>query len=594
MKRFLRSGLLPLVVLCAGLLGLGVLEYRWTDELARAEQDRMRAGMEAASVRFSDDLSREMGRLLRAFRPAPWSVAEDQGRYARQAEEWRADAAEPGLLSAVLIARDEGGGWQLRRLDGDRLVDVEWPFELESIHARLAGRDVTRLAPGVSPFVPEVPALVVGVHPPRPPGPAWDTAERAPRSARDDEALILVLDATVLRNAVLPALAAPQFADLEADVAVVSGPRGEDVVWSSRPGFPTGVDRGDVVTALLAGPSPFGPPRHGGGARPSPGLRDSAPGRPGAPSEALAMPPDGAWASAGPSGPRREPREAWRLVVAHRAGSLGAAVARTRARNLAIGLGVLALLGGSAAFLAVAGHRARALARQQMTFVAAVSHELRTPLAAIRSAGQNLADGVVGDPEQVRRYGAMVHREGERLTALVEQTLDLSGMLGGGRSARLEEVDPAHLVDGVLAEVRPREPVEVDVASGLGPVVADGVALHSALRNLVDNALKQWAGRSVGVHARMGGTSGGSRELQFVVEDGGPGVSSAEAERLFEPFYRGSAARAQGLPGSGLGLSLVRRVAEAHGGRVSVGAGPGGRGAAFTLHLPLASLESRG
>jgi two-component system phosphate regulon sensor histidine kinase PhoR len=295
----------------------------------------------------------------------------------------------------------------------------------------------------------------------------------------------------------------------------------------------------------------------------------------------------------GPPGARREAREAWRLIVAHRAGSLSAAVAKTRARNLAIGLGVLALLGGSAAFLAVAGHRARALARQQVTFVAAVSHELRTPLAAIRSAGQNLADGVVNDPEQVRRYGAMVQREGERLTALVEQTLELSGMLGRGRSVRLEEVDPAHLVDEVLSEVRPREPVEVDVPPGLGPVVADGVALRSALRNLVDNALKHGAGRGVAVHARMAGMAGGARELQLVVEDGGPGVPSGEAEHLFEPFYRGAAAREQGVPGSGLGLSLVRHVAEAHGGRVSVGAGPGGRGVAFTLHLPLASVETR-
>ena len=268
-------------------------------------------------------------------------------------------------------------------------------------------------------------------------------------------------------------------------------------------------------------------------------------------------------------------------------------MAKTRARNLGIGLGILALLGGSAAFLAVAGHRARALARQQVTFVAAVSHELRTPLAAIRSAGQNLADGVVSDPEQVRRYGAMVQREGERLTALVEQTLELSGMLGRGRSVRLEEVDPAHLVGEVLSEVRPREPVEVDVPSGLGPVVADGVALRSALRNLVDNALKHGAGQSVAVHARMAGMAGGPRELQLVVEDGGPGVPSGEAEHLFEPFYRGAAARQHGVPGSGLGLSLVRHVAEAHGGRVSVGAGPGGRGVAFTLHLPLASVETR-
>ena len=611
MTIFLRSGLWPLVALCAGLVGLGVLEYRWTEELARAEQDRLRAGMEAASVRFGDDLSREMGRLVRAFRPAPRSDAEDEQRYARQVEEWKAEAAEPGLLSSVLIARDEGGSWQLRRLDGDHLVDAEWASELQPIHDRLVGRGVTR----VSPFVPEVPALVVGPYPPRPPGPGLDAGERPPRPPRDDAVLILVLDTSILRSAVLPTLAAHHFADLDADVAVVSGAGGDDVIWSSRPGFPSGGDRGDVVTALLAGPPPFGGPRRGGGSRPSPGFGGLRPGRPGtppgssetplgsfetplgslrAPPGSSEIPPVGMGAAPGPPGARREAREAWRLVVAHHAGSLSAAVAKTRARNLGIGLGVLALLGGSAAFLAVAGHRARALARQQVTFVAAVSHELRTPLAAIRSAGQNLADGVVSDPEQVRRYGAMVQREGERLTALVEQTLELSGMLGRGRSVRLEEVDPARLVGEVLSEVRPREPVEVDVPSGLGPVIADGVALRSALRNLVDNALKHGAGRSVAVHARMAGMAGGARELQLVVEDGGPGVPSGETEHLFEPFYRGAAAREQGVPGSGLGLSLVRHVAEAHGGRVSVGAGPGGRGVAFTLHLPLASVETRG
>jgi len=598
MTTFLRSGLWPLVALCAGLIGLGALEYRWTEELARAEQDRLRAGMEAASVRFGDDLSREMGRLMRAFlRPGPWLAAEDEQRYARQVEEWKAEVAEPGLLSSVLIARDEGGSWQLRRLDGDRLVDAEWASELRPIHDRLVGRGVTR----VSPFFPEVPALVVGLYPARPPGPGPDAGERPPRPPREEAALILVLDTSILRSAVLPTLAARHFADLDADVAVVSGPGGEDVIWSSRPGFPSGGTRGDVVTALLAGWPSFGGLRRGGGPRPSPGFGGSRPGWPGSlpgtfetPPGSSEIPPGGMGAAPGPPGARREAREAWRLVVAHHAGSLSAAVAKTRARNLGIGLGVLVLLGGSAAFLAVAGHRARALARQQVTFVAAVSHELRTPLAAIRSAGQNLADGVVGDPEQVRRYGAMVQREGERLTALVEQTLELSGMLGRGRSVRLEEVDPAHLVGEVLSEVRPREPVEVDVPSGLGPVVADGVALRSALRNLVDNALKHGEGQSVAVHARMAGMAGGARELQLVVEDGGPGVPNGETEHLFEPFYRGAAARAQGVPGSGLGLSLVRQVAEAHGGHVSVGAGPGGRGVAFTLHLPLASVETRG
>ena len=95
--------------------------------------------------------------------------------------------------------------------------------------------------------------------------------------------LILVLDTSILRSAVLPALAAQHFADLDADVAVVSGAGGDDVVWSSRPGFPSGGDRGDVVTALLAGPPPFGGPRRGGGLRPFRGFGGSPAGRPGSP-----------------------------------------------------------------------------------------------------------------------------------------------------------------------------------------------------------------------------------------------------------------------------------------------------------------------
>ena len=102
--------------------------------------------------------------------------------------------------------------------------------------------------------------------------------------------LILVLDPSILRSSVLPALAAHHFADLDADVAVVSGAGGEDVIWSSRPGFPSGGDRGDVVTALLAGPPPFGGPRRGGGPRPSPGFGGSPGGEPGEPAGKLREP----------------------------------------------------------------------------------------------------------------------------------------------------------------------------------------------------------------------------------------------------------------------------------------------------------------
>jgi signal transduction histidine kinase len=94
-----------------------------------------------------------------------------------------------------------------------------------------------------------------------------------------------------------------------------------------------------------------------------------------------------------------------------------------RKRNLAVGFGVLALLAVAIAVMLIALRRAQILAQLQLEFVAGVSHELRTPLSVIRSAGENLADGVTKGPESVRRYGALVRDEGRRLSEMVEQIL---------------------------------------------------------------------------------------------------------------------------------------------------------------------------
>ncbi len=566
MRAVLRSAGLPLALLFVALVGLGVLEYRWTEELARAEEDRMRAAMHAAAGRFSEDLGRELGRLILVFRPAPWQAPDDPTWFDRQLGQWTTQAGDPRLLRGVMIASGSSDAWELRRLDGDRFVPAEWTAELEPVRARLdSGASPGPGPPGMS-FVPEVPAIVIRPRPPGPPRPDEGGPPPPPTPAHAPAMMmargpvvVLVLDAAILRDSVLRELAERHFAGLDADVAVVTRAEPRQVVWTSRPDFP-GARPADVTMALLGAPW--------GGA-----LRAAAP-----------WPP--------PSSPHTPPRvmrppaPAWQLVVAHRDGSLAAVVARTRARNLALGLGVLALLGGSGALLALYSHRARALARQQVAFVAAVSHELRTPLAAIRSAGENLADGVVTTPEQVRRYGEMLRREGDRLTALVERTLELSGMLGRSRRAPLERIDVAALVSEVLAEARLPGHVEVDVAGGLEPIVGDAAALKSALRNLIDNAQKHGGGEWLAVRARMAPEQGARRELDLVVEDRGPGVPRAEVPRLFEPFVRGASAR--GVPGSGLGLSVVQHVARAHGGRVTVATGTGGRGAAFTLSLPAA------
>ncbi|HVR95629.1 MAG TPA: HAMP domain-containing sensor histidine kinase, partial [Thermoanaerobaculia bacterium] len=289
-----------------------------------------------------------------------------------------------------------------------------------------------------------------------------------------------------------------------------------------------------------------------------------------------------------PAGDRREEAGAWRLVLMHRDGTLEQAVTRFRHKNLAVSSGILLLLAVAAGMMAVTAQRAQKLARQQMELVAGVTHELHTPITAIRSAGQNLADGVVADPAQVKRYGNLIEREGQRLSHMVGLMLELAG-LQSGRATSLEPTAVEEVLDGALEDCRwlleeRQARVEKDIGPGLPAVMGDAGALRRALRNLVENAAK-YGGRHpwIGVRARVAG-----REVEVTVEDRGPGIRREDLPHLFEPFYRGREVKAGGVPGSGLGLSLVQRIAEAHRGRVSVTAGGAGQGSAFTLHLPIA------
>jgi signal transduction histidine kinase len=221
-----------------------------------------------------------------------------------------------------------------------------------------------------------------------------------------------------------------------------------------------------------------------------------------------------------------------------------------------------------------------------MEFVAGVTHELNTPLAAIRSAGQNLADGIVTDPAQVRRYGGLIEKEGGRLTALVAQVLDFAGIESASRAYASEPLSVAEVVDEVLRDHRlvleqAGMAVERDVAPGLPEVQGDRPALRRALANLVANAAKfASSGGWIAVRATPGG-----RGVLLRVEDRGPGIPRDERERVFEPFYRGPAAEQNATPGNGLGLSLVRHVVRAHGGSVHVETRDGG-GTAVVVELP--------
>ena len=268
-------------------------------------------------------------------------------------------------------------------------------------------------------------------------------------------------------------------------------------------------------------------------------------------------------------------------------------MAQARRRNMAISLAMLLMLGVTAALMVVSTRSARRLARQQMDFAAAVSHELKTPLTAMRSAGQNLADGIVSDPEGVRKYGRLVEREGRRLTEMIDRVLAFTGVRSGRQMLGKRTVDLTEIVEAVLRDsgaVLEENGflVNVEFAGGLPRVTGDPVALRQVVSNLVDNALKYASdGRWLGVRVDSRSTAGGG-EVRISFADRGPGVPPRERSTIFEPFRRGADAVGSGVSGSGLGLAVVRSIVEAHGGTIDVESGSQG-GSIFVVRLPAES-----
>ena len=268
-------------------------------------------------------------------------------------------------------------------------------------------------------------------------------------------------------------------------------------------------------------------------------------------------------------------------------------------------MGTLALIGfidlmlGAGLFLVYSNVRREAqLARLKSDFVANVSHELKTPLALIRLFAETLELRRVPTEEKAQQYYRVINKESQRLTQLINNILDFSRIDAGRKEYRFAPVNVGRIVNEVLEAYRFQIEqqgfeLQVDVEPDLPEVEADSEALGQALLNLVNNAIKYsrevkslaLAVRLAPAAARAGGGAGD--RVLISVTDRGIGVPKGEQKKIFEKFYRGEASLVHETKGSGLGLSLVEHIMEAHGGAVEIESAPG-KGSTFTLVLPVA------
>ena len=569
-QRRFGAELIAAIVMIAVVSILAVYQYQWTGEISSTEQARLGNSLTTSVRNFDQEFSYDFQRLCESFELDPESEPSAiESHVAHQQGGWNRTSANSEFVEGLYIWKaGTSGADSLESLhqDDGRFHDANWPVELKSLRRFLIERgeifsSITDDREAVYypwTFFGDAPALV---------RPIFQIVPRTRDSGSGVRAigvLIVALNREYLERVYLPELVGRHFGTAGQRSFVVSVRTAEApyrTIYLSDAKLPITTSSADAAVNLfdLVGEEAR---RRG-----HPPLRASIPG------------------------------EQWQLVAQHPAGSLEEAVASWRRRNLAISLGLLAILAASMALIFSGARRSKALAKMQMEFVAGVSHELCTPLAVINTAAENLADGVVEDAAQMQEYGGLIRAQGRRLSRLVDEVLLFTAGRFGLSGYKLEPIDVASIIAQSMstsaANLRDAGfTVSKEIEDELPPIVADSSAVITCIENLVSNAIKySQAGKWIAIRACKSPADSKS-EVRIGVEDRGIGISSADLAHIFEPFYRVQSARDNQIRGVGLGLYLVKRMMEDMGGQVSV-TSELGRGSYVVLHFPVADGVDR-
>ncbi len=544
------------LALLAGLcVLLAALQYHWTGELGRAAAARMRAGLGDGAQQLARAFDAELAESCNALVPRGEELP-SRGREEAHLERlraWLSGKPRP-IFRRLAVAVPEGGGGEPRLywLDekSQRLLPAEWPVSWTALRDNLSRKTAPRGSP---PFANPTGALIEF--------PIFGDPRQTGGPESESEWMILELDLDYARTTWLPDLVRTY---LNAEEA----PALHDVIVRTRQPQP------EVLFAT-------------GGREPERGasvvsLSFNQQGR--AESDRRA----------------REVSARWVLTAWHPPGVLEAAVSASRRRNLVLACVLIGLVLASGVALVGRTPRARGRAGAAVRVGGRGWPARRPPLTVIRGAAHNLARGVVRAPARVEQYARLIVQHADGLTGMIEQVLELAAAeKKQAASGPYAPVALAEILRAAIAATTPdtsagRCEVNADIPADLPAVNGDAAALRRAFQNLLTNAAKHGGGRdgccAIRLTAKCVNGTAAVPALEVEIADRGPGIPREEQAKIFQPFYRGAAAREQETRGSGLGLSLVREIVEAHGGSVSVRSRRD-EGATFTVRLPFLGAE---
>jgi signal transduction histidine kinase len=244
-----------------------------------------------------------------------------------------------------------------------------------------------------------------------------------------------------------------------------------------------------------------------------------------------------------------------------------------------------------AARLEEADRKQREVEQLRRDLLAWVGHDLRTPLASMRAVVEALADGLVTDPQSVRRYLFTAQRDIRALSTLIDDLFEMAQIDAGGLQLSLQPNSIVDLISDTLegfSALAQEKGVRLagEAANGVDPIMMDARQIGRVLSNLVGNAIRHTPpGGRITVNAYVAAEKGATQSVLVEVCDTGEGIAAANLSRVFEQFYRAEQSRNRSTGGTGLGLTIAKSIVEAHGGQIGVESAPG-QGSRFYFTLP--------